>query len=111
MSAAFAVDVFVIRSLFPGCSNHPAVLGENNCNLVNVVIMFSEVLARNAIDIHSPVGLKIASFLKSLSVSHTGTFAQMNADFMFFQQNTTLFSSCVASLSPAQQQALKQVLV
>ena len=31
--------------------------------------MFAEVLARNAIDIHSPVGLKIAAFITTLQVS------------------------------------------
>lgn len=50
-------------------SNHPIILGENNCNLPRIVAIFAEVLARNAIELNSEVGLKIASFLKQLQVS------------------------------------------
>ena len=73
-------------------SNHPVVLGENNCNLPSIVAIFAEVLARNAIDVNNPTGLRMVAFLKSL------------------QQNPNLLNSCASTLTLAQQQALSQAL-
>jgi hypothetical protein len=74
------------------CQN-PLIMGENNANLPQIVAVVAEVLARNAIDPKSPVGLKIASFLKLL------------------QQNTVLFTSCFEVLNPQLQEAVKQAII
>jgi DNA repair photolyase len=52
-------------------SNHPVILGDNNRNIPQIVCIFAEVLARNAIDVQSEVGSKIVSFLKSLQVKNS----------------------------------------
>ena len=52
--------------------------------------MFAEVLARNAIDIHSPVGLKIVSFIKTLQVTAC---ACLTAADSFFRSKTRLYSA------------------
>lgn len=72
--------------------------------------MFAEVLARNAIDIHSPVGLRIGTFIKTLQVCMHASRPLILTP-LVLQQNASLFTSCVSVLSPAQQEALKQILV
>lgn len=73
-------------------SNHPAILGENNSNLPRIVAVITETLARNAIEITSPFGQQIVSFLRSL------------------QQNAPILEHCVNVLTQEQRLALTQVL-
>lgn len=73
-------------------ANHPVVLGQNNLNLPKLVGIMSEAFFREAVDPTKPVGVRMCNIVRQV------------------QLNETMFQTCVASLSPDQQQALHNAL-
>ena len=50
-------------------SRHPVILGENNCNMPQVLAVIAEVYARNSIEPNTEISNKLQLFLNSLKVS------------------------------------------
>lgn len=58
---------YIYNFLFMLIENkHPAILGENNSNLLRLLYIFSEVLCRNSVELTSEIGQKIVMFLNEL---------------------------------------------
>lgn len=53
-------------------NRHPAILGDNNCNMPQIIAVIAEVYARNAIEKTSSINEKLTAFLNSLKVSLSG---------------------------------------
>lgn len=72
--------------------HHPVVLGLNNVNLPRLIGIFSEAFFREVVVPIHPVGIRMCNIVRQV------------------QGNETMFQTCVASLTPDQQQALHTAL-
>ena len=49
-------------------SNHPKVLGENNCNIPRIVAVILEVFARDVLESKGELGQKLIAFIKFVNL-------------------------------------------
>ena len=54
---------------FVDCSNHPAVLGENNANLPRIVAIVAEAFQHEALPITSDVGARLLNIARLVRVT------------------------------------------
>lgn len=73
-------------------ANHPVVLGVNNSNLPKLVGIMAETFSKEVIDPTAPVGIRMTNIVRQI------------------QSNDTMFQTCIANLTPEQQQALSSAL-
>lgn len=73
-------------------SNHPVVLGPNNTNLPRLVGIMAEAFSKEVIEPTKEVGVRMTNIVRQI------------------QSNETMFQSCIAALTPEQQQALSSAL-
>lgn len=73
-------------------NNHPVVLGPNNTNLPRLVGIMAEAFSKEVIKSTQPVGIRMTNIVRQI------------------QSNDTMFQTCIAALTPEQQQALSSAL-
>lgn len=89
-------------------SNHPLILGNDNCNVRHIVAIILEVFARSVIEHTGELGQKLIQFVKYANVC-LPFFASILQFLLIFTLLPQLDSSVVAAFSLEQQQALEQI--
>lgn len=72
--------------------NHPIVLGINNANIPKLVGIIAEAFSKEVVEPTVPVGIRMTNIVRQI------------------QSNETMFQTCIAALTPEQQQALSSAL-